>query len=270
MAEGFFIKIKMKKVLLLIAIILTLGSQAQSSLKIYGITSNTAALSPTLLVANQILQLNSKPEDVKKYHIDIENTSTFNSNKYLIKRYDIQVATGAIPNFCFAGGCYSTDVVVSPDTLKLNATQKASDLNPTIPNSTLDADLTEMNESIGKSIIKYSFYNALNKSDSIQITFSYNGAIVGIKENQKTLASLSLFPNPANDNAVLKISSNKEQNTQMSIYTVMGSLVDKQSITLNTGENDIKLNVKNYPSGVYFVSINDGNATVTKRLVVSR
>ena len=130
--------------------------------------------------------------------------------------------------------------------------------------------MQEKNETVGKSIIKYSIYNAFNKSDSIQITFSYNGAIVGIKENQKTLSSLSLFPNPANDNAVLKISSNKEQNTQMSIYTVMGSLVDKQSITLNTGENDIKLNVKNYPSGVYFVSINDGNTTVTKRLVVSR
>lgn len=260
----------MKKVLLFIAVFVTLGAQAQSSFKIYGITSNTAALSPTLLVANQILQLNSTPEDIKKYHVDIENTSTINANKYLIKRYDVLVANGAVPNFCFAGGCYSTDIVVSPDTLKLNASQKASDLNATVANSTLDADLLELNQTVGKSIIKYSFFNALNKSDSLQITFSYNGAIVGIKENQKTLSSLSLFPNPANDNAVLKISSNKEQNTQLSIYSVMGSVVDKQTIALNNGENEIKINVKNYPSGVYFVSLNDGNTTITRRLVVSK
>lgn len=244
----------------------SLGSQAQSSFKIY----SKKGLVFTNLTANQVIQLNSVAEDVVKYTIDIENVSSTNVNKYLIKRYDVQIAAGAVANFCFAGGCYSTNVMVSPDTLKLNPLQKASDLDATIPNSTLDADLLEMNSTVGKSIVKYSFFNALNKSDSLQITFSYNGAIVGIKENQKTLSSLTLFPNPANDNAVLKISSNKEQNTQLSIYTVMGSLVDKQNITLNSGENDIKLNVKNYPSGAYFVTINDGNATVTKRLVVSR
>lgn len=262
----------MKKVLLLIAVIVSLGSKAQSSFKIYAITGSTnpAMHNPTLMVANQLVQLTSIADDVKKFHIDIENTSTVTAIKFIVKRYDIQVGTGAIPNFCFAGSCYPTATTISPDTLVLNPSQKATDLNPTIANSNLDADLLQNGENFGKSIIKYTILNALNNADSIQVVFSYNGAIVGIKENQKTLSSLSLFPNPANDNAVLKISSNKEQNTQMSIYTVMGSLVDKQSITLNTGENDIKLNVKNYPSGVYFVSINDGNATVTKRLVVSR
>ncbi len=153
----------MKKVLLLIATILTLGSQAQSSLKIYATTgsTNTALLNPTLMVNNQIVQLNSIPEDTKKYHIDIENTSTTSAIKIVVKRYDIQIGSGAVPNFCFAGSCYSTDVVVSPDTLKLNPLQKASDLNATVANSTLDVDLTEMNETVGKSIIKYSFYNLL-------------------------------------------------------------------------------------------------------------
>lgn len=250
----------------------SLGSQAQSSFKIYAITgsTNTALLNPTLMVANQLVQLTSIAEDVKKFHIDIENTSTTTKNKFVVKRYDIQVGSGATPNFCFAGSCYPTGTTISPDTLVLNPSQKSTDLNAAIANSNLDADLTENTENLGKSIIKYTILNALNNADSIQVVFSYNGAIVGIKENQKTLSSLILYPNPANDNAVLKISSNKEQNTQLSIYTVMGSLVDKQNITLNSGENDIKLNVKNYPSGVYFVSINDGNATVTKRLVVSR
>ncbi len=253
----------MKNKLIVLSLAITAQFSAQQSFKLY------AKSTGTVISANQLFQQTTVEADVTKFTIDIQNTTLSSTFKYLVKRYDILLNAQAVANFCFAGGCYDASKTVSPDSLTLLPGQKASELDVNIPNSTLDCDILE-NGPIGKSIVKYTIFNANNKNDSMMVTFSYNGAIVGINTINKNVASMSLFPNPAKENTTLKINSLKTTDIQISVYNMLGEVIESEKSSLTAGENEVKLNTKDYPKGVYFVTVPDGsNSVITKKLVIN-
>lgn len=90
--------------------------------------------------------------------------------------------------------------------------------------------------------------------DNLQI-----GGSLGI--NDANESQFSLYPNPASNgfvNIVSKVSGDKE----VAVFDVLGKQVINTTIT---GE---RLNISALNSGVYIVKINQGNASVTKKLVV--
>ncbi|MCU0361084.1 MAG: T9SS type A sorting domain-containing protein [Bacteroidia bacterium] len=236
---------------------LSLSIGAQSSLELYNLDNST------LLNPNALINVNTTAGTNIKVNVDIKNISA-NTNVYKVKRYDVVLNAEALAYYCFAGSCYAPQTMLSPDALTLTAGQLSSQ----IPGSfqTLIADLDE-GSVVGYSLIKYTFFNNANPSDSLQFSIAYN-ASVGFSELKKNLGSVELFPNPSEGNSTLLLTSQTASNGKVMVYNALGDLVSEQTAYLTQGKNKIQLNLQHLTHGVYLVSITSGNQSLTKRLVI--
>lgn len=110
-----------------------------------------------------------------------------------------------------------------------------------------------------------------NQDDkSSEMVYIGNADVVGIKNVPTNNLELSINPNPATEGAAQLAFELKESGkTQIDITDVRGSLVRTiQNGTLNAGANYVPLNVAGLQNGVYFVRVQSGNLTGTKKLVV--
>jgi len=93
--------------------------------------------------------------------------------------------------------------------------------------------------------------------------------IVGVKEiATSNVESISLFPNPANDNVSLAVTLKQGGNYTVLVQNVLGqSMMSKQN-NLPAGASRIELNTESLSAGVYFVTLDNGKAKVTTKLVI--
>ena len=77
---------------------------------------------------------------------------------------------------------------------------------------------------------------------------------------------LSVYPNPANGEINIKIPFT--ENSELLIYDAIGNLLEKRNC--NSDETNIKLNLKNYSEGVYFIKLHSGSENYNSKFVVSR
>lgn len=90
--------------------------------------------------------------------------------------------------------------------------------------------------------------------DNVQV-----GGSLGLSDNAEN--QFSLYPNPAS-NGFVNIVSKVNGEKQVAVFDVLGKQVINTTLT---GE---RLNIAALTSGVYIVKINQGNASITKKLVV--
>ena len=79
---------------------------------------------------------------------------------------------------------------------------------------------------------------------------------VGVNELSNS-SNLSLYPNPANQYAILNYESNTITELNVTIFDITGKEVQHQSTPTSIGNNSLKLDIENLESGVYFVTITD-------------
>jgi hypothetical protein len=84
------------------------------------------------------------------------------------------------------------------------------------------------------------------------------------------LSQLSVFPNPANSQVNLVYSSSKSQNnTQLTIYDVLGRVVMQQAVVIQEGLNQINLPLPNATDGVYLLVLEaQHNRLSAQRLII--
>ena len=82
-------------------------------------------------------------------------------------------------------------------------------------------------------------------------------ACVGVKENNNSLSSINIFPNPSNGVFSIELVNTNEIAT-MEIYNVLGAKIKSQKI--NSGKNEI--NLQDQSNGIYFVYVTDNNKEV--------
>jgi Secretion system C-terminal sorting domain len=236
---------------------LSLGGQIQSSFQIF---DNNSGIQ---LSANDYVYLTANPAATTTKVFNLKNTAA-TAKKVMVKRYDLVLHSGAVAYFCFAGGCYSPITTVSPNGLNLLAGQSAS----AVPGAfqMLVTDLDEA-ATAGYSYVRYTVYDSLNVNDSTQFSIRYNSP-VGINELNKNLSSFSLYPNPANDHAVVSIQSTQAFDSKLKLYNTLGELVSEKQVALTEGKNTIELNLENQPAGIYFVNIQSGNSSSTRKLII--
>lgn len=81
--------------------------------------------------------------------------------------------------------------------------------------------------------------------------------------------SLNVYPNPVNDNAIISLTLSQAQNVTVGVYNILGESVQVINAgQLTTGTHDIALDASRLNAGVYFVKVNAGNATISKKIVV--
>ncbi|MBM2816876.1 MAG: FlgD ig protein [Ignavibacteria bacterium] len=83
--------------------------------------------------------------------------------------------------------------------------------------------------------------------------------------------SISIFPNPARDEAIVSISGNHAGNYSLNIYSIEGIKLESREFT-NTGNEQINKTISistvKYPSGVYFIVLNSPHGVERERLIV--
>jgi glucose/arabinose dehydrogenase len=77
-----------------------------------------------------------------------------------------------------------------------------------------------------------------------------------------------LYPNPADEMVNLSISANIDAEMNMNILTVDGKLVQQRMVQVTVGSNLFTINTSTFASGVYFVQLNDGTHTFTRKIVI--
>ncbi len=216
------------------------------------------------ITPNQIINVITSANNQTKVTFDIKNTST-STKTYNAKRYDVILNTGASAYFCFAGTCYGNSILISQTPIILNANQSASQISGSF--NTLDADLDE-GPTVGLSVIKYTFINTTNSSDSVQFTLRYNSPSVGLAENSNLISSIDAYPNPASDFTSFKINSKANSDAKFEVFNSLGALISSKNIILSEGKNKVDYNVESLAAGIYFASIKVGNSTTTKKFIV--
>lgn len=79
-----------------------------------------------------------------------------------------------------------------------------------------------------------------------------NGEATTSVENVPAKVKSNAYPNPANDLVTLPYDANGA--TSMKIYDMQGKLVERKFLDKN--KQELQLNVKDYPSGMYFFEVN--------------
>lgn len=101
------------------------------------------------------------------------------------------------------------------------------------------------------------------------IQFNDNDFVItGVKENSSVVNSIDVYPNPAKDQATIKMNLAKGGNAEIALYNITGQKVYSQNIEAQQGAQQITLPVANLNSGVYFYSVTINGERVSRKLVV--
>lgn len=94
-------------------------------------------------------------------------------------------------------------------------------------------------------------------------------ASLGLGEN--SLAnSVKIYPNPAKENAVLTLNSEKPGKGIIAMYDLLGNKVSNSDVLIKQGTNNINLLLEALHPGIYFIELKYNNeATIVRRLVKS-
>ncbi len=185
-------------------------------------------------------------------------------NTAVVKEFKIQntgtgtlTVTGMNINGATSAAYTFVNAPTFPFTLAGNASQTFSvQYLSTVPDVTNTAVISINNNDTDESI--YDFHV---EGKSLQG--------VGIKTNSKTESFVSLFPNPANNEAKVKVSLENNASLSLTVIDIQGKVVlSTLEKEYTKGENEISLNTTSLINGEYFVKIISGNKANTIKLVI--
>jgi hypothetical protein len=83
--------------------------------------------------------------------------------------------------------------------------------------------------------------------------------------------TLTVYPNPAYNNATVIFTNNTDAKVALQIYTVTGQLAEvPRQHSKNGSEEKFTLNTSNLSAGVYYCKITLGDKAITKKLVITK
>lgn len=119
----------------------------------------------------------------------------------------------------------------------------------------------------GKISYKYSVDNtnaASTASDRLKIVFTDKSTVT--EKTQISTNEMYLYPNPSKGGEFTIVFSDSTQEVKMNIYNVLGQVI-YNGIIGATASYNVNLN-QSLPSGIYFVKLEQGGKTETKKLII--
>ncbi|MBC7696070.1 MAG: Omp28-related outer membrane protein [Burkholderiales bacterium] len=96
-------------------------------------------------------------------------------------------------------------------------------------------------------------------------------SVTGLNNASGAITNISLFPNPAKNNATLTIDLVQNETISINVVDVMGRQVFTESMNdFSAGNHTINLNTENWANGVYNVNISTENGTTSRKLVINK
>lgn len=109
-------------------------------------------------------------------------------------------------------------------------------------------------------------------NDESNYSFALQGKAeidVSLATQEKENAMISLFPNPSNSEAILKLNLESAQHLVVNVYDITGALVVKGTEKdYAKGEHQIRINTSALSAGEYFVTLSGSSKVHTLKLVV--
>lgn len=97
------------------------------------------------------------------------------------------------------------------------------------------------------------------------------GDYIGLEEVSQNDVSMTIYPNPAKDNATIDITLSQNSVATIKVVDLMGrNVIDLGTKSMKAGQNTIELNTSNLNSGMYFVKVATENGIVTKKITINR
>ena len=242
----------MKKFFTLILTMATVATFAQSLTMTY--EGNTVNNGDTLEVI--VTQLNTTID----YYLDLTNV-TDNDINMIVYKNDLDMVEGASSSLCIGGTCFP------PTTTESNPITIAAHSTLAHATSQNAFHLGYKTPAAGTSYVMFTFANYDNSDDCTSMVFK----LVCDPTNIETVLSASklrAYPNPASDNVTVEYAvSGNVGKAQLVIKNMLGATLYTRNIDVNATK--VKVDVSEYPSGIYFYSIEaDGRPLVTKKLLV--
>lgn len=80
---------------------------------------------------------------------------------------------------------------------------------------------------------------------------------------------MNVYPNPASNNVNVVLTGVKGQ-TMITVHDMSGKAVSSMKVDIDDNGQIINLPVDNYSQGIYFIKVINGNAVMTKKLIIAR
>lgn len=88
--------------------------------------------------------------------------------------------------------------------------------------------------------------------------------------NDKNAFEINCFPNPTSDKIFIEIKNKNNASASISINDIQGRTLYKKSNLISDSNNQYTIDLKAYPEGVYFVSIENADAYKTFKIVKTK
>ncbi|MEQ8908271.1 MAG: T9SS type A sorting domain-containing protein [Vicingaceae bacterium] len=103
---------------------------------------------------------------------------------------------------------------------------------------------------------------------AVRANFSKVGCIVGLDENEMENAlAFEVSPNPNNGQFAININTQQEADYTLNVRNMLGQIVMTQQVSVNKTKN-MQMDLSDYEKGVYFVSLENGDERLVKKVVV--
>lgn len=199
-------------------------------------------------------------ESVVSLELDIKNNSA-SSMDIKVRKTEIEITPGHDNFFCL-GQCYPPSVFESPSI--------TIDAGVTLPGSAGFSCDVEPNGNGGITRMAYTFFDADNESDSVQVfvDFQISPYSNSIIENISGNFISEAFPNPATNFVNFNYGYLPTSNASVRIHNLLGSEI--MLIGLSNSDNRVTIPVNDLMKGIYFWSfIVDEKVIKTERLIIN-
>ena len=134
------------------------------------------------------------------------------------------------------------------------------DLNTYSGESSVLIKISDLNQKEGNNTY---IDNVAIKKEACGTSASINEAIF--------FSELSIYPNPVNDLLTVSFRNDVSSKISFSLVNVFGQVIDKSNSTNWSSEGTylIQLETSIYSEGIYFLEINDGNNSISKRIIIN-
>jgi hypothetical protein len=242
----------MKKIILSISLIVFTFCYVNA--QTFSLTWEDEAIGDTV-----VLHPESPETTVIVFEVILNNLSDHGIN-VKVARNEIYLVENTVNYFCW-GVCYTPVVDTSGQYMFINK-----------DSSSVAGDYSahyEIHETIGVSIIEYTFYNMDNPSENIKVVLKFDTSPDGIDENilKNTWVS-DIYPNPASNQINIDYSMPIDVNeASVKIVNLLGTVVKEDPI--DTRASNMKMDIFDLKGGIYFYSIYiNGEIYNTKKLII--
>jgi hypothetical protein len=95
----------------------------------------------------------------------------------------------------------------------------------------------------------------------------YFGTDASLTNESFELADFSLYPNPNNGNFNVRFNSDSSNDINIAVHDIQGRLILNNKFT-NTGLFNQNIELNNAQTGIYLVTVQDGDKKVVRRVVI--